>query len=214
MKTTVLIADDHQLLREALRPVIESSGEFEVIAEAADGREAVELATELKPDLVLMDIWLPKLSGIEATRHVKHALPETRVLIMSQHDTSNYIEAALREGASGYMVKTTSANEMLAALRAASEGKCYLSPDIALRVVDAFARPSGEPSLAYSTLTGREREVLQLIAEGLSSKEVAQQLGISLRTVEAHRASVMDKLEIHKVAGLVRFAIREGLIAP
>jgi DNA-binding NarL/FixJ family response regulator len=160
-----------------------------------------------------MDIWLPRLSGIEATRKITHD-NRSRVLIVSQHDSWSYVEEALKAGASGYLVKTSSGAQLFTALRAVRAGKSYLSPDIAGRVVDAVVRPDRGSGSPVGALSGREREVLQLIGEGLSSKEIADSLGVSARTVEAHRASVMHKVGIHKVAGLVRFAIREGLIGP
>lgn len=212
--TSVLLVDDHQLLRDGIRGMVERSGEFHVVAEASDGREAVELAAQHRPDLALLDIWLPRLSGIEAAGQIRQEVPRCKVVMMSQHQNASYVEAALREGARGYVVKTAAFTDLLAALRAAVEGKCYLSPDVASLVVDSFHRPSGEAASPLQSLTGREREVLQLIAEGFSSKEAAAQLSVSVRTVEAHRAAVMGKLDIHKVAGLVRFAIREGMIAP
>ena len=212
--TSVVLVDDHKLLREGIRSLIENSGEFHVVAEASDGREAIELVAAHRPDLVLMDIWLPRLSGIEAIAQIRHEVPRCKVVMMSQHENASYVEASLREGACGYVVKTAAFTDLLAALRAAVQDKCYLSPDVARLVVDSFHRPQGEPASPLQSLTGREREVLQLIAEGLSSKEVASQLSVSTRTVEAHRAAVMGKLHIHKVAGLVRFAIREGVIAP
>lgn len=214
MKTTVVLADDHSLLRDGMRRIIEAADDFDIVAEAADGREAVEQALRLKPDLVVMDIWMPQLSGIDAARQIRQSLPACRILMVSQHGRSDFVETALKEGANGYVLKTAEEEEFLAALRAVRDGKCYLSPDIAQRIVDAFARPGEARAMPYSVLTAREREILQLIAEGLSSKEVASQLGISTRTVEAHRNSLMNKLNIHKVAGLVRFAVREGLVAP
>ena len=213
MSSTVLLAEDHEVLRQGLRQLIEPEGEFEVVAEAADGRSAVELAQKHRPDVVVMDIWMPRLSGIDATRQILDQ-SDAKVLILSQHDSWSYVEQALRAGASGYVIKTASASELLSGIRAVSEGKSYLSPDIAQRLVGAFSKPEEERGSPLQSLTHREREVLQLIAECLSSKEIAAQLGVSVRTVEAHRASLMDKLGIHKLSGLVRFAIREGLVAP
>lgn len=213
MTSTVLLAEDHEVLRQGLRQLIEPEGEFEVVAEAADGRAAVELAHKHRPDVVVMDIWMPRLSGIDATRQILDQ-SDAKVLILSQHDSWSYVEQALRAGASGYLVKTSSASELLSGIRAVSEGKSYLSPDIAQQLVGAFSKPEDERGSPLQALTHREREVLQLIAECLSSKEIAAQLGVSVRTVEAHRASLMEKLDIHKLSGLVRFAIREGLVAP
>ena len=211
MKSTIILVEDHEVLRDGIRSLIEATDDFEIVAEAADGATAVEIVERLRPDIVLMDIWLPRLSGIEATRKITQR-GGTRVLILSQHDSWTYVEAALKAGAAGYLVKTSSGTQLLSALRAVRAGKSYLSPDIAGRVVDALVRPEQRSGSPAGALSGREREVLQLIGEGLSSKEIADSLGVSARTVEAHRANVMEKLDIHKVAGLVRFAIREGLI--
>jgi DNA-binding NarL/FixJ family response regulator len=213
MRSTVLLAEDHEMLRDGLRSLIQASEDFEVIAEASDGATAVELAGRHHPDLAIIDIWLPRLSGIEATRQIAIG-GRTRVLILSQHDSWRYVQEALKAGAVGYVVKTSSAGQLITALRAVCAGETYLSPEIAERLVDAVVRPEQSSTTPLATLSGREREVLQLVGEGLSTKEIADTMGISTRTVEAHRANVMQKLGIHKVAGLVRFAIREGLIAP
>jgi DNA-binding NarL/FixJ family response regulator len=213
MRTTIIIVEDHEVLRDGIRSLIDATDDFEVVAEAGDGATAVELVERHKPAIVLMDIWLPRLSGIEATRKIASG-SRARVLILSQHASWSYVEEALRAGAAGYLVKTSSGLQLLGALRAVRAGQTYLSPDIAGRVVDAVVRPERNSCSPAGVLSGREREVLQLIGEGLSTKEIAESLGLSARTVEAHRANVMQKLDIHKVSGLVRFAIREGLIAP
>ena len=212
MKTTVILAEDHEVLRDGLRALIGTTDDLEVVAEASDGAEAVELAQRHRPDVLVMDIWLPRLSGIEATRKITEG-GCSRVLILSQHESWSYVQEALKAGAVGYLVKTSSATQLLSAIRAIRGGRSYLSPEIAGQLVDAFARPERGSGSPFSALSGREREVLQLIGEGLSSKEVAGVLGVSVRTAEAHRANVMQKLDIHKVAGLVRFAIREGIIS-
>jgi DNA-binding NarL/FixJ family response regulator len=211
---SVLLVDDHKLLRDGIRSVLEASGEFEVVAEGSDGREAIALAAEYQPEIILLDIWMPRLSGVDALPEIRRESPGSRIIMMSQHDTGSYVEMALRQGASGYIVKTSASTDLMAALRAAMDHKCYLSPDIAHTVVESFANPSGAPMSTFRSLTTREREVLQLIAEGLSSKEVATQLSISIRTVDSHRTALMAKIGIHKVTGLVRYAIREGLVAP
>lgn len=213
MRASIVIAEDHEIVRDGLRSLIQATEDCEVVGEASDGTAAVELACRQRPDVVVMDIWLPRLSGIEATRRIV-AETRSRVLILSQHESWSYVQEALRAGASGYVVKTSSATQLLAAIRALRSGKSYLSPEIAGHVVDAFAHPEAMSGPPVASLSGREREVLQLIGEGLSSKEIASEIGISARTAEAHRANVMHKLNIHKVAGLVRFAIREGLISP
>lgn len=212
--TPLVLVDDHDLVRAAIRRLIEADGGIEVVGEASDGLRGVQVVLEQRPDLVLMDISLPKLSGIEATRQIKQALPGCKVLMLSQHDRPGYIQSALGAGASGYVLKTAAPRELKAALEAALQGECYLSPDVAQHVVGAFTRPRADDDMGLSALTGREREVLQLVSEGLSSKEIASQLRISVRTVDAHRSALMTKIGSRKVTGLVRFAIREGLIVP
>lgn len=213
MKATVVLVEDHEVLRDGLRGLIDATDDFEVVAEAGDGASAVEIVERHRPDIAVMDIWLPRLSGIEATRKIA-AAGRTRVLMLSQHDGWAFVGEALKAGAAGYLAKTSSGSTLVAALREIRAGKTYLSPDIAERVVDAVVRPERGSGSPAASLSGREREVLQLISEGLSSKQIADSLGVSARTVEAHRGSVMRKLGIHKVAGLVRFAIREGLVGP
>jgi DNA-binding NarL/FixJ family response regulator len=213
MQTTILVADDHQIVRQGLKRLLSKRGDFNIVAEAADGEQAVEMAGRQRPDVVLMDISMPRLSGIDATRRIV-ADGHTKVLALSMHDTQSYVEEALRAGATGYVHKNASAEDLFSAIDAVRAGESYLSPTVTQQVVDAIARPGDRPSSAISALTQREREVLKLIADGLSSKEIAGQLGVSLKTIESHRANLMDKLDIHKVSGLVRFAVRSGLVAP
>jgi len=213
METTILLADDHRLVREGLRKLIEEREDLRVVAEATTGQEAIELCDRLQPDVVLMDISMPGLSGIDATRRICKTNPGTRVLILSMHDNQGYVEEVLRSGASGYVLKDSAASDLLQAIDAVRRGDSFLSPTVTQQVVEAIARPGDRPLAAASHLTDREREVLTLIAEGLSSKEIAQKLGVSLKTIESHRANLMDKLDIHKVSGLVRFAIRAGLVS-
>jgi len=213
METTILLADDHRLVREGLRKLIEEREDLRVVAEATTGQEAIELCERLQPDMVLMDISMPGLSGIDATRRICKTNPGTRVLILSMHDNQGYVEEVLRSGASGYVLKDSAASDLLQAIEAVRRGDSFLSPTVTQQVVEAIARPGDRPLAAASHLTDREREVLTLIAEGLSSKEIAQKLGVSLKTIESHRANLMDKLDIHKVSGLVRFAIRAGLVS-
>ncbi len=214
MKIRIVLADDHAVVRDGLRKLLEVQNGFEVVGEAEDGVTAVELAERLTPDVVVMDVWMPRLSGIEATRRIARLPGTTRVLVLTMHKSRSHVEEALRAGAAGYVLKDAPATEVMAALAAVHRGECYLSASITQQVVDALAHPGTPESSPLAALTEREREVLQLIAEGLTSKEIATQLGVSLKTVEAHRANLMEKLDIHKVSGLVRFAIREGLIAP
>ena len=213
MQTTILVADDHQIVRQGLKRLLSKRGDFDIVAEASDGEQAVEIAARRQPDVVLMDISMPRLSGIDATRRIA-AGGRTKVLALSMHDGQSYVEEALRAGASGYVHKNASAEDLFSAIDAVRTGESYLSPTVTQQVVDAIARPGDRPASAVSALTQREREVLKLIADGLSSKEIAAQLGVSLKTIESHRANLMDKLDIHKVSGLVRFAVRAGLVAP
>ena len=212
METTIVLADDHRLVREGLRRLLEERGDLRVVGEATTGQEAVELAAREKPDLVLMDISMPGLSGIDATRRICANGGASKVLILSMHDNRSYVEEVLRAGASGYVLKDSASSDLLQAIDAVRSGNSFLSPTVTREVVDAVARPADRPEAALAGLTERERQVLALIAEGLSSKQIAKQLGVSLKTIESHRANLMDKLDIHKVSGLVRFAIRSGLV--
>lgn len=214
MTARILIADDHRILREGIRRILETEPDLRVVAEAETGEEAVRLAVEQAPDVALIDVTMPRLSGIEALRRIRSSASTTRCLAFSMHETHLQVTQALQAGASGYLVKNASAQELVEAVRATAQGKSYLSPSIAHCVVEAIAPPrAGAPS-AVAQLSGREREVLQLIAEGLSSKEIAGALGVSLKTVDTHRSNLMGKLNIRKASMLVRVAIHEGLVAP
>ena len=212
--TTIVVADDHKIVREGLVKLLEGQADFSVIGEAADGEEAVKMVLEKKPDIVIMDIWMPRLSGIDATRRIVKRGSQTKVLVLSMHESRTYVEEVLRAGASGYIVKNSASSDLLQAIDAVQGGASYLSPAITQQVVDAIARPGDSSPSGVAMLTDREREVLQLIAEGLSSKEIAGMLGVSLKTIDSHRSNLMQKLDIHKVSGLVRFAIRAGLVEP
>ena len=214
METTILLADDHRLVREGLRRLIEEHEDFRVIGEATNGEEAVELVKTMSPDVAILDISMPRLSGIDATRKISKTGSDTKVLILSMHANQSYVEEVLRAGASGYVLKDAAAADLMQAIEAVRAGESFLSPSVTQHVVEALARPGDRPAVAASQLTDRERQVLTLIADGLSSKQIAEQLGVSLKTIESHRANLMDKLDIHKVSGLVRFAIRAGLVAP
>ena len=214
MQTTIVLADDHRIVREGIRKLLETREDFQVVGEASDGEEAVRMVLEKKPDVALMDIWMPRLSGIDATRRIGKRGLDTKVLVLSMHESRTYVEEVLRAGAAGYIVKNAASQDLLNAIDAVCSGASYLSPTITQQVVDAIARPGEAAPSGVSALTDREREVLQLIAEGLSSKEIAAMLGVSLKTVDSHRSNLMEKLDIHKVSGLVRFAIRAGLVAP
>jgi DNA-binding NarL/FixJ family response regulator len=214
MPTTIVVADDHKIVREGIRKLLETREDFQVVGEASDGEEAVQMVPEKKPDVALMDIWMPRLSGIDATRRLGKRGLNPKVLVLSMHESRTYVEEVLRAGAAGYIVKNAASQDLLNAIDAVCSGGSYLSPTITQQVVDAIARPGEAAPSGVSALTDREREVLQLIAEGLSSKEIAAMLGVSLKTVDSHRSNLMEKLDIHKVSGLVRFAIRAGLVAP
>jgi two-component system, NarL family, response regulator NreC len=208
-----IIADDHRIMREGLRSLLERSGEFECIAEADDGYQAVRLATELRPDIVIMDIAMPNLNGIEATRQIKSELPEVEVVVLSMHATRNYVLQVLQAGASAYLLKDSAFEELSTALLAISRGGMYLSPAITKTAALANLKGglSGGIGGQAEHLTKRELQVLQLIAEGKSTKDIAARLELSVKTVETHRKQIMDKLEIRSIAGLTKYCIREGL---
>jgi DNA-binding NarL/FixJ family response regulator len=208
----VLLADDHRLVRAGIRSLLLQLPGVEVVAEAADGREVLRLAAELRPDVVLMDIMMPELNGLDAAARLAASQPGTRVIILSMNSTEEYVLQALRAGAAGYVLKDASPGELEQALRAVAGGETYLTPAVARHVVAGFLHPSGARPL--DRLTPRQREVLQLIAEGNSTKEIAKKLGIGIKTAETHRGQLMDALDIHDVAGLVRYAIRMRLIEP
>jgi len=209
---SIVVADDHKIVREGLIRLLELREDFTVVGEASNGEEAVRLVLEKCPDVVLMDIDMPKLSGIDATRQLEKAGSRSKVLVLSMHDSSAYVEEVLRAGASGYVVKNSASKDVHSAIDAVRAGASYLPPVIAHKVVEAIVRPRESRPSGISLLTGREREVLEWIAEGLSSKEIAAELGVSLKTIDSHRSNLMEKLDIHKVSGLVRFAIRTGLV--
>jgi DNA-binding NarL/FixJ family response regulator len=211
--TRVLIADDHELVRTGLRRVIEADGDLVVVAEARDGMEAVALTREHRPDVAVIDLWMPGFSGEEATRRIVRSQPDTKVLILSAHEEWERVRSALQAGALGYVVKSAASAQLIEAIHALRDGRSYLSPSVAHHVVEAIG--AGEtPRNPLAQLTEREREVLALIAEGLSSKQIAARLGHSPKTAETHRASMMRKLGVHKTSSLVRIAIREGLVVP
>ena len=210
----VLLADDHTLVRAGIRSLLENMVGIEVIAEASDGRDALRLVRAHRPDVVLMDIAMPGLNGLEAAARIAKKFPNVRVVILSMHVNEEYVLQALRAGAAGYMVKGADAAELEIAIRAVARGETYLSPMVSKHVVtDYIQRISGETS-PLELLTPRQREVLQLIAEGYSTKKIARTLKISVKTVETHRMQLMERLDIHDIAGLVRYAIRVGLVRP
>ena len=203
-KIRIVLADDHSVVRQGFRRILEAQSDMEIVGEASNGREALEQAALLTPDVVVMDVAMPELNGIEATRRMKEATPHSRVLALSMHKDSVYVREILRAGARGYLLKDAVDEDLIAAVRAVSRGECYLSPGVA----DAVLTGSDPIDL----LTTREREVLQLIAEGKTNKEIATLLNLSVYTVDAHRGRIMEKLNLHSTGELVRFAIRKGLV--
>jgi len=210
----ILLADDHALVRAGFRSLLTEIPGVEVIAEAGDGREALRLAKEHQPDVVLMDISMPGLNGLDATAHIVKECPYTHVIILSMHASEEYVVQALQAGAAGYLLKNADAAELEIAVRSVSQGETYLSPPVSKQVIADYLRRIGQDTSPLERLTPRQREVLQLIAEGHTSREVARILGISVKTVETHRATLMERLDIHDVASLVRYAIRVGMISP
>ena len=212
MTIRVLLADDHNIVREGLRSLLEKDPEIEVVAMADNGRTAVQLAGELKPDVAVLDIAMPEMNGIEATRRISRDDPEIKVLALSMHSARRFVTEALSAGAKGYLLKDCAAEELVRAIRTVAGNETYLSPKVAGLIVKDYLKhsPDSAPSVE-SCLTYREREILQLIAEGESTKEIAFKIGVSIMTVETHRQQIMKKLNLHSVAELTRYAIREGL---
>jgi DNA-binding NarL/FixJ family response regulator len=209
----VMLAEDHALVRAGIRALLDTLPNVSVVAEAGDGREAMQLAREHSPDVVLMDISMPLMNGLEAAERMSKELPDVRVIIVSMHANEEYVWHALRTGAAGYLLKGANASELETALAAVARGETYLSPSVSKSVTEYMQHVDAEPT-SLGRLTPRQREVLQLIAEGQTNREIATLLGISIKTVETHRSQLMETLDIHDVAGLVRFALRVGLIAP
>lgn len=216
----VLLVDDHALVRAGLRALLETLGGVQVVGEASDGREALRSIETLRPDVVLMDIAMAGMNGLEAAARATQAFPRSRIIILSMHADEEYVRRALRAGATGYLLKDAGTAEVKLALEAVADGGLYLSPGVSKHVVDDYARGSagGPPSEGregpYAVLTPRQREILQLVAEGSSTKEIARVLDLAVKTVETHRAEIMTRLGIHNVAGLVRYAIRTGIVSP
>lgn len=212
----VLLADDHTIVREGVRLCLEAFGDIAVVAEAEDGQEAVQLSVQLRPDVAVVDLTMPRLNGVEAIRQIKREVPETEVVVLSVHDSEAYVVQALRAGAAGYVLKRNAATELAAAIRAAHEGQAYLHPAVARRVIDDYLSRihASEDAVSepHERLTPREREVLQLAAEGHSTRAIAGLLCLSTKTVEHHRASLMTKLGLHGQTELVKYAIRAGLV--
>ena len=213
-KTRVMIVDDHALVREGIAAFLKMSADIEVIGEAADGIEAIEGVKKLNPDIVIMDIAMPKLGGLEALVEIKKINPDVKVLVLTQYEDKEYIKRFLKAGASGYMLKRAVGLDLLNAIKAISSGEAYLHPSIAASVIDDYVGGNKDEASEdlYEVLTDREKQVLKLIAEGHTSKEIADILGISAKTAVAHQTNLSEKLDLHTRAGLIKFAITKGLI--
>jgi DNA-binding NarL/FixJ family response regulator len=212
-KIRVLVADDHTIVRQGLRAVLEREPDIEVVGEAADGREAVKKALALLPDVVVMDVSMPALNGLEATARIYREAPKVRILALTMHSSEEYVYSFLKAGARGYLLKESAASDLVDAIREVRYGNTYLHPSISIKVINEYLKRP-DPRLRSgpsALLTPREREILQLIAEGHTNKDMAELLQLSVKTVEAHRTRVMEKLQIHNVAGLTRYAISRGI---
>ena len=205
----ILLADDHAVVRQGFKMILSAEKDMEIVGEAGNGREAVEQAEQLRPDIVVMDVAMPELNGIEATRRLAASMPHTRVIALSMHKDSVYVREVLRAGARGYLLKDSGAGDLVSAIRAVASGESYLSPAVSNAVLDDYRRHVTNP---IDLLTSREREVLQMLAEGKTNKEIAVVLNLSVYTVDAHRGRIMEKLNVHSINELVRFAVRNGLI--
>ena len=210
----ILLADDHTIIRSGLRLLLEQQPDFKVVAEANDGREAVQLVSKHHPEVAILDIGMPQLNGIEATRQIVSASPETQVLILSMHSDEGYVLRALKAGARAYILKNSAEADLIRAVRSVAEGKSFFSPVISKMLLEDYVRQVREKEVedSYDLLTPREREILQLLAEGRTNKEVANVLGLSLHTVETHRGNILEKLNLHGVPELILYAVRKGII--
>lgn len=212
-ETTIVLADDHHLVRQGLRALLESEPGFELVGETGDGLEAIELAKRLQPDVIVLDLVMPSLNGLEVTRYIKDCCPQTCVVILSMHANEAYVLEALKNGASAYVLKDSSVTELIRAVREVVAGRRYLSPPLSERAIELYIQKAQEVMLdSYETLTNREREVLHLAAEGHSSPDIAARLSVSPRTIETHRANMMRKLNLHSQTDLIRYALQRGII--
>ena len=209
----ILLADDHTVVRQGLRKVLEERPEWQVVAEAGDGRDAVRLAEQHKPDVAVVDVAMPLLNGIEATRQITRRAPQTKVLVLSMYSDEAYVTQMLKAGATGYLLKDSADVDLLEAVQAVSQGKSFFSPAVARLMSDDYARQRGDNAVdRYESLSEREREIFQLVAEGKTNKEIAALLFISPSTVETHRARIMEKLDLHSAAEIVLYAVRRGVV--
>jgi DNA-binding NarL/FixJ family response regulator len=213
----ILIADDHEVVRRGVRALLEARAAWEVVGEAATGREAVEMATRLKPDVAIVDITMPDLNGLEATRRIRKVAPRTEVLILTMHDSEQVVREVLDAGARGYLLKSDAGRDLIAAVEALRQHKPFFTSTVSKMLLRAYVkstRPADEGAVAWTQLSAREREITQLLAEGKSNKEVATALNISVKTVETHRSNIMRKLDLHSLSDLVRYAVRNRIIEP
>ena len=213
-KLSIVLADDHTILREGLRALLSAESNFEIVGEARDGREAVRCVEKLGPDLILMDLSMPRMSGMEAIREIKKRYPETKIIALTVHKTEEYLLTTLQAGADGFVLKDATHDELIMAIKNVMGGKSYLSPGVSEKVIEGYldGKKSTQSLTSWESLSQREREVLKLIAEGYKNKEIAEDLCISLKTVEKHRANLMKKLDLHNAAALTVYAVDKGLV--
>ena len=213
-KLKIVLAEDHTILREGLRALLSADPSFEIIGEAQNGREAVRCVERLEPDLLLMDLSMPRMSGMDAIREIKNRYPEIKIIALTVHKTEEYLLTTLKAGADGYVLKDATHDELVMAIKNVMSGKSYLSPGVSEKVIEGYlqGRESNRSLSPWETLSQREREVLKLIAEGFKNKEIAEDLCISLKTVEKHRANLMKKLDLHNAAALTVYAVQKGLV--
>jgi len=211
-KVRILIVDDHAIMRDGIRALLSLDEDLEIVGEASEGREAIEKARELSPDVVVMDIAMPGMDGLEATRRIVKKNPQIKVLVLTQHDNKEYILSTIKSGAAGYVPKRALGSELVSAIRAVHRGDSFLYPSAAAALIEDYRKQSEEVE-PYDQLTPREREILKLIAEGYTSREIADMLFISLKTAQGHRAKIMEKLDLHNRTELIKFAMRKGLVS-
>jgi two-component system response regulator NreC len=214
-KARIVIAEDHTILREGLRSLLSSNPSFEIVGEAGDGREAIRCAEKFKPDLILTDLSMPRMNGMEAIKEIKRESPATKVLVLTVHKAEEYILATFQAGADGYILKDSTHSELMMAVKKVLSGKRYISPEISDKVIEGYleGKKTLKSRTSWETLTQREREILKLIAEGYRNKEIANDLCISVKTVEKHRANLMEKLDLHNIQALTTFAIERGIVS-
>lgn len=213
--TTVVLADDHNIVRQGIRLMLEAKSEFEVLGETGDGTEVADLVEQLNPDILIVDIMMPGLSGLEVTRLVNKRSPQTHIIVLSMHANEAYVLQALRNGASAYVLKDSDSSDLVQAIKEVQAGQMYLSPPLSKRAIESYVQKADDTALTdpYETLTNREREILQLVAEGYTNTMIAEKLSMSPRTAETHRANMMNKLSLNSQTDVIRFAIKRGLLS-